>query len=316
MQAETKNKGSHTAFGRDDTEAVSSSARQDRTDSLIRDRNRLRKQLAEVDQGNDPGQIVQAARLRRQLDMITQDLFALHRGLVLSYANQFRSHRSVQLSEDFIAAGMLGLMKAINSYDPDRPGAKSAFSSWAWQPIKREIIQAVRDADHPHLSRGEFEQRPAIIRAIKRLTVDGSLAVPTDEEVAAEAGCTVEQVRRVRDTAAPVSLQTPLGEDGDATELGDMMDDPDVSVEQEVITKMSLDALQRYGLRCLDPRELYVLVRRLGLDGEPSERLVSIGQSLGISREAARQIEAKALSKLNHPLVLQYLTPAGRQAPQ
>jgi DNA-directed RNA polymerase sigma subunit (sigma70/sigma32) len=75
---------------------------------------------------------------------------------------------------------------------------------------------------------------------------------------------------------------------------------------------MTLSALKTYGLAALDPRELYVLVRRFGLDGEPEDKLADIGDTLGLSREAVRQIEAKAIAKIQHPMVLRKIQRHGR----
>ena len=94
-----------------------------------------------------------------------------------------------------------------------------------------------------------------------------------------------------------------VGDDGDV-ELSETIESTDPPPESTVISKLTLTALGSYGLTALDARELYVIVRRFGLDGEPLEKLTEIGETLALSREAVRQIEAKALAKLQHPLVL------------
>ena len=75
---------------------------------------------------------------------------------------------------------------------------------------------------------------------------------------------------------------------------------------------MTLTALKEFGIAALDHRELYVVVRRMGLDGEPEEKLADIGETLGLSREAVRQIEAKAIAKMQHPMVLRRIQRLGR----
>ena len=75
---------------------------------------------------------------------------------------------------------------------------------------------------------------------------------------------------------------------------------------------MTLSALKTFGLAALDARELYVIVRRFGLDGEPEDKLADIGETLALSREAVRQIEAKAIAKIQHPLVLRKIHRQGR----
>ena len=95
--------------------------------------------------------------------------------------------------------------------------------------------------------------------------------------------------------------------------LGDLIESPESGPEPLVMASLTLAALQSVGLAALDPRELFVVVRRFGLDGEPEETLVDIGTSLGLSREAVRQIEAKAIAKIQHPLVLRRLQRYGKE---
>lgn len=299
--------------------------RQEREDNVVSDRRGLdeaKEEIASmraelerlVHRGTkrmDAKAAAQSRIFERQIESINNEMVELHKALVLHYTSQFRPHKDPYAAEDFNAAGMLGLMKAIKGYDP-RYGA--TFASWAYQPIKREVLGAVRDHEYPTLSRGDFEQRDAIRKAIKELTQLRPGVIPTDEEVAALTGCRVSQVERIRSAASPLSLSTPISSSSDSEAMiGDMLEDESVDIEGQVITAMSLEALQRYGLSCLNHRELFVLIRRFGLDGEPREKLQQIGRALGISREAARQIEAKAKAKLNHPLVLQHLAPSSQR---
>jgi len=102
-----------------------------------------------------------------------------------------------------------------------------------------------------------------------------------------------------------------VGDDG-KTYLSDLLEDVDSRVEDQVISAQEITDLERFGLACLDERELFVISRRFGLDGEPAQRLSAIGTILGLSREAVRQIEAKGLSKLNHPVIRRKLVRHGR----
>ena len=287
-------------------------ARQERTEQLVRERMEITEQIEkyEAEGELDGPKAARLARLRRRVDEINTELVELHRPLVLHYVSRFKSHSDQHASEDFYAAGMVGLYKAIGSYNPD---LGSTFASWAYQPIKREVLAAVHKHEYPHLSRADFDQRDQIIKAIKALRQLHPDVDPTDEEVAVWAGCRVAQVQRVRQSSPSLSLQASVSNANDSeTEIGDFLEDTSQDVENQVITGMSLEALQEYGLACLNWREMFVLVRRFGLDGEPPEKLQSIGRALGISREAARQNEAKARAKLNHPVVLQYLISGGK----
>lgn len=239
------------------------------------------------------------ARLRRMLDDVTSEIVTFNLGLVRSYCRRFTSNSSRDDSADFEAAGMLGLMRAIDSFDPDQ----GRFGHWAFKPIQREVLRAVRDADHSNVNLGDFERRPEILRAHRQLQGDDGRAVPTYGEVAEVVGATVDQVRRVLAPPRFESVHQPTGHDESST-VGDTVESIEPTPEAIVVAGMTLTALKTYGLAVLDPRELYVVVRRFGIDGEPEEKLAEIGETLGLSREAVRQIEAKAIAKMQHPMVL------------
>lgn len=240
--------------------------------------------------------------LRRQLDDVTSEIVTLNMGLVRSYTRRFSGAASADHRAEFEAAGVLGLMRAINSFDPE----SGVFGQWAFKPIQREVLKSVRDTDHPNLNIGDFEKRPAILRAFRELQGVDAASTPTDAEVAAAAGVTVTQVRRVLAPPRLDSIDQPAHADDDAA-MAETIAADEPSAEDTLLSKMTLQALENFGLRALNERELYVVVRRFGLDGEPADRLADIGDTLALSREAVRQIEAKALAKLQHPIVLRKL---------
>ncbi len=248
-------------------------------------------------------------RARFTLDTTTNDIVSFNYGLVLNYTRKFTSTTSKDDSMDFEAAGVVGLMRAVKSYDPTR-GTK--FSTWAYKPIQREILKAVRDADFKQLNPGDFEKRPEILRAVKALQNGNDEFVPTFEAVAVEAGATLDAVKRILNAPIIESLSAPMGEDGDGS-LTDMIEDPSAGVEDTALARQEILDLEQFGLSCLDERELFVIGRRFGLDGEPPQRLSAIGTLLGLSREAVRQVEAKALSKLLHPVTRRRLVRHGRR---
>lgn len=237
-------------------------------------------------------------RLEREFENLTHEIMIANYGLVRRYVSMFTA-KSSEHTEDFESAAKVGLLWAISSYDP----AKGPFSSWAFKPIQREVLRAVRDADHPNLNPGDFEKRPAILAAERAYLEEASSDAPLDyAAIAGLAGVTEAQVRRVLDAPRLDSLNASTGGQGeDEVPWEDRIPDPSQNIEDEVLYRFDLQSISRDGLPSLDSRERYVLTRRFGLDGEPEQSLRVIGDDLGLSREGVRQIQQKALAKLGRP---------------
>ncbi|MCU1358935.1 MAG: polymerase sigma factor RpoD [Ilumatobacteraceae bacterium] len=277
----------------------------DGNSALFQRRRELQQQLAELDQ-EIAGQRV-GVRLRRSIEDVTAEIVRFNLGLVRSYCKRFTANSTRDDSADFEAAGLLGLMRAIDSFDPEQ----GRFGQWAFKPIQREVLRAVRDADHPNVNLGDFERRPEILRAFRHLQGEDDRYNPSHAEVATVVGATIDQVRRVLVPPKLESVDQAASEQNDVT-LGDTIESTTPGPETVVVSSMMLSALRTHGLAALDPRELFVIVRRFGLDGEPPEKLAGIGETLGLSREAVRQIEAKAVAKIQHPMVLRKIQRHGR----
>ncbi|MEO3826558.1 sigma-70 family RNA polymerase sigma factor [Actinomadura sp. B10D3] len=227
----------------------------------------------------------------RDLEDVMSEIIEANFGLVQGYVAMFTSGPSAQV-EDFESAGKVGLLCAISSYDP----ARGSFANWAFKPIQREVLRAVRDADHPNLNFGDFEKRPAILAAERAcLEEAGPYGRADYAEVAKRAGVTEAQVHRVLSPPLLETLSLPAGDDGDLWE--DRLADSSPSIEDRVLFRLDLSAVDQ-SLSKLQPRERYVLARRFGLNGEPEQSLRIIGQDLGLSGEGVRLIERKALAKL------------------
>lgn len=277
----------------------------DGNSALFQRRRELQQQLAELDEEIAGARA--AYRLRRSIEDVTAEIVQFNLGLVRSYCKRFTANSTRDDSADFEAAGLLGLMRAIDSFDPEQ----GRFGQWAFKPIQREVLRAVRDADHPNVNLGDFERRPEILRAFRHLQGEDDRYNPSHAEVATVVGATVDQVRRVLVPPKLESVDQAASEQNDVT-LGDTIESTTPGPETVVVSSMMLSALRTHGLAALDPRELFVIVRRFGLDGEPPEKLAGIGETLGLSREAVRQIEAKAVAKIQHPMVLRKIQRHGR----
>lgn len=252
-------------------------------------------------------QRLQAARGRRNIEYITELIIRFNDGLTRQYVRLFTSNTSQEDSADFQGAALVGLMGAIESFNPDL----GKFGSWAYKRIQREVLRAVRQADHKSMNHGDFERRPEILRAHAKLAGPSGERNPSYEEVAAEVGCTVALVQRVLGAPRLDSIHMLVGPEGD-TELGDLIPDSGPMVDDQALSGMDVEALAKYGLPVLDARERWVISRRFGLDGEPVQCLQSIGKQLKLSREAVRQIEGKALARLLHPATLSRIVRHGR----
>jgi RNA polymerase sigma factor (sigma-70 family) len=248
------------------------------------------------------------SRAKRDYEDLTMRIVEANYGLLRKYVKLFTGSASREDARDFEAAGRLGLMRAIDNYDPYR----GSFAQWAFKPIQREVLRAVHSADHNNMNPGDFERRPEILRALKKLQGENEEVKPTEAQVAAEAGVTIEQVKRVLHAPRMDSLHTPVG-DADGAVLSDLIEDKGGALEDVVISAIGVESLTNYGLSALDAREYFVLSRRLGLDCEPEQRLSAIGEMLKLSREAVRQIEAKAIAKTSHPVLLRLLVRNGKQ---
>ncbi len=238
-------------------------------------------------------EIVLAARIKKGDKKAREQMIKANLRLVVKIARDYEGIGLPLL--DLISEGNIGLMKAVERFDPAKGGKLSTYGSW-WikQSIKRALANQSKTIRLPvHLVDKISKMRRTAMRLQEELGRE-----PTDEELGHELGITASRVSQMRMAAIrPASLDAPIG-DEDSNSFAEVVEDEAADTPYKILEDQTVKDMLKDMVTTLDPREATILKARFGLDGGPERTLEEVGSKFGVTRERVRQIQNIALRKL------------------
>ncbi len=234
-----------------------------------------------------------AARIKKGDKKAREHMIKANLRLVVKIARDYEGIGLPLL--DLISEGNIGLMKAVERFDPAKGGKLSTYGSW-WikQSIKRALANQSKTIRLPvHLVDKISKMRRTAMKLQEMLGHE-----PTDEELADEMGMTASRVRLMRQASIrPASLDAPIGDD-DSNNFSDVVQDENATSPYDNLEDKTVTDMLQEMVKHLDEREATILRFRFGLDGGSEKTLEEVGVKFGVTRERVRQIQNLALKKL------------------
>jgi RNA polymerase primary sigma factor len=241
--------------------------------------------------------VAEVKRAKRDADQAREQMIKAHLRLVVSIAKKYRRFTSLHLL-DLIQEGNLGLMHAIEKFDYRRGVKFSTYAVW-W--IRQSITRAIADQGRTIRIPVHMTATAAKVSRERRRLYQEQGRDAGPGEIATRTGIPIPQVERALSIVQePMSLDMPIGEDGDAT-LGDLVQASDGSDPHRAAEASALQDVVAGALSRLTPREERIIRMRFGIGVTDEHTLEEVGKTFGVTRERIRQIEAKALQKLRNP---------------
>jgi len=234
-----------------------------------------------------------AARIKKGDKKAREQMIKANLRLVVKIAHDYEGLGLPLL--DLINEGNIGLMKAVERFDPAKGGKLSTYGSW-WikQSIKRALANQSKTIRLPvHLVDKISKMRRTAMKLQEEFGRE-----PTDEELGEELGISASRVAQLRTAAIrPASLDAPIGDD-ESNNFAEVVQDENADTPYEQLEEKTVNKMLHEMIKTLDPREATILRYRFGLDGGTEKTLEEVGEKFGVTRERVRQIQNIALNKL------------------